>query len=209
MGVHWVRWLQGGVSIITGIFFFVWSFEAESGPLMLWGLFSIGTGAYLGFAPSVYFFAARQKENRSWLDVLIVTFVFSLLLASFAAATLGIFRYQAELQNEARDFANTAFDRIFTRHDTYFLLDRATARMMNEHNGRFRLTQFLQDATLRAGDVDDIKNATGELLVRYGFPMSLSGEGEMHAEGVGSRGRIVLHLRVVGEPGDWKIDDIA
>jgi hypothetical protein len=209
IGVHWVRWLQGGFSILSGIFFFVWSFEADSGPLMLWGLFSIGTGAYLGFAPSVYFFASRQKANRNWMEVVVVTLVFVLLLATFAAAILGISRYQMELQDEARHFADTAFDDVFSRHDTYFLLDYATARMMNQPNGRFRLTQFLQDATIRAGDVHEIKSATGDLVVRYQFPASLSGEGEMHAEGIGSRGRIVLHLRVVGERGDWKIDDIA
>jgi hypothetical protein len=98
IGVHWVRWFQGGLSMLQGFAFFVWSFENQSGPMMLWGMFSIAAGAYLGFAPSVHFFATRQKENRQWLEAIAVAAVFGLLLASLASGVLGLFRYQAYLQ---------------------------------------------------------------------------------------------------------------
>ena len=209
IGVHWVRWLQGGVSMFYGLLLFVWSFEQQSGPMMVWGMFCIATGAYFGFAPSVHFFAVRQKENRYWLEALAFAGVFCLLLISLGASILGIFRYQAYLREELREFADTAFERVFTNHDTNFLLDHATSRALTLPNGRFRLTKFLQDATIRAGDVHEIQKATGEPVVRYVFPATLFGDGEMRAEGVGSHGRIVLVLRVVGQPGDWQIDNIA
>jgi hypothetical protein len=198
IGVHWVRWFQGGLSMLQGFAFFVWSFENQSGPMMLWGMFSIAAGAYLGFAPSVHFFATRQKENRQWLEAIAVAAVFGLLLASLASGVLGLFRYQAYLQNEAREFADTVFQRIFAGHDTYFLLDHASARALAQRNGRFQLTKFLQDATLRAGEVHDIQKANGVVLLRYVFPATLAADGEMQTEGIGSHGRILLRLRLAG-----------
>ena len=135
--------------------------------------------------------------------------VFGLLLASLASGVLGLFRYQAYLQNEAREFADTVFQRIFAGHDTYFLLDHASARALAQRNGRFQLTKFLQDATLRAGEVHDIQKANGVVLLRYVFPATLAADGEMQTEGIGSHGRILLRLRLVGVPNDWKIDNIS
>lgn len=209
IGVHWVRWLQGGLSLLYGFAFFVWSFENQSGPMMLWGMFSMATGAYLGFAPSVHFFARHQKENRQGLEVFVVAAVFGVLLASLTGGVLGLFCLQAYLRDEAREFADTAFQRIFAEHDTYFLLEHASGRLLAQPNGRFKLTSFLQNATLRAGDVHDIQKADGEALLRFTFPATFVTEGEMRTQGIGSRGRIMLRLRLGGLPGDWRIDDIS
>jgi hypothetical protein len=209
IGVHWVRWLQGGLSMICGFAFFVWSIPEQSGALMTWGIFSIATGAYLGFAPSVHFFAVRQKEKRNWVESVAIAFVFVLMLLSLASGVLGLLRYKTRLREEALEFANTAFQRVFSDHDTYFLLDHATTRLLMPPYGRAKLTKFLQDVTLRAGDVHAIRPANGFVILRYSFPAALLAEGEMKSEGAGLHGRVLLRMRIGGAAGDWKIDTIT
>jgi hypothetical protein len=204
-----VRWLQGALNLIQGFALFIWSLQGEAGFMMTFGIFMMGTGAYLAFAPSVYFFAKRQQEKRNWTELLTVAVVFALLLFSLAAGVFALFQYRGHMQEDARDFADTAFARIFAKHDTYFFLDHLTMRMLEPPYGRGYLTKFLQNATIFAGDVHDIQKANGWILLRYGFPFTLSAQGEMGTEGVGTRGRVVLRIRIGGTVGDWKIDNIG
>src|SRR6202023_2779962 len=100
-------------SMLFGFSIFIWSLAVPSGAMMMWGLFSIATGAYLGFAPAVHFFAQRQKEQRSWTHSLAVATVFALLIVSLATGTFGLFYYRQRAQQDALAFADTAFERIF------------------------------------------------------------------------------------------------
>lgn len=209
IGVHWVRWLQGALCMIYGFWLFIWSLGAQSGGAMMWAIFSIGAGAYLGFAPAVHFFAKRQQEKRNWRESFGFAGIFGLLLLTLASGVLGLVAYKTHMQRDAREFADSAFDRIFAGHDTYFLLDHVTARLLNPPYGRADLTKFLQDATMRAGDVHGIQKANGFVSLRYSFPVSFVAQGEMRAEGDGSKGRIFMRMRLVGTPGDWQIDEIT
>jgi hypothetical protein len=209
IGVHWVRWLQAALNMFQGFAVFVRSLQGESGAIMVFGIFMMGTGAYLAFGPPVYFFAKRQQEKRNWLESLMVAAVFVLLLSSLTAGILGLFQYKVRTQEDARNFTDTAFARIFADHDTYFFLDHVTARMLAPPYGRGYLTKFLQDATIFAGDVQNIRKANGSILLRFAFPFTLFSDGEMGTEGIGTRGRVLLRLRVVGNAGDWKIDNVG
>ena len=122
--MHWVRWLLGGMQVFHGFCTFVWSFEQGSGGLMLAGIFFIGTGLFLGFAPPV-----RQKENRSWSEAGIVGVVLLVLLAGLSGGVLGFYRYQQSWREEARGFADRAFADVFLQRDGAFLIPYATARM--------------------------------------------------------------------------------
>jgi hypothetical protein len=55
---------------------------------------------------------------------------------------LGLFRYKIRIQEDAVNFADFAFGRIFTEHDTYFLIDNVTARLLEPPFGRGYLTKF-------------------------------------------------------------------
>jgi len=208
IGVHWVRWLNGGWSALWGFALVIWGVRDDSPLAIGVGLYSLAAGCYLGFAPSVYFFAKRQRESFRWMESLVVAAVFLILLGSLALGAIGLLRYKAHLEQQARRFAYTAFTRIFSDHDTYFLLDNSTDRLLLENDGRALATRFMQDAHLRAGDVHDIKPAAGALRFWYSFPLDLGSEGEMRAEGVGDRGRIRMHLRLGEAGGAWKIDAI-
>jgi hypothetical protein len=209
IGVHWVRWLQGGLCMLYGFWLFIWSLGAQSGAIMMWGIFSVAAGSYLGFAPAVHFFAKRQQKNRNWRESFAVAVIFGLLLLTLASGVLGLVGYKTYVQQNAREFADNAFERIFAGHDTYFLLDHVTVRLLNPPHGRSDLTKFLQDATMRAGDIRAIQKANGFVSLRYSFPVSFVAEGEMRTEGVGSKGRVLMRMRLVGASGDWKIDEIT
>jgi hypothetical protein len=207
IGVHWVRWLQGMFNVAHGFVLFFWSLQNESGAVMTFGMFMMGTGIYLAFAPSVYFFAKRQQAKRSWRESLLIAAVFGILLLTLTAGVLGLFRYKIRIQEDAVNFADFAFGRIFTEHDTYFLIDNVTARLLEPPFGRGYLTKFLQDATIFAGDVQQIQRTTERIAVRYGFPFNLFAETEVQSEGVGARGHVILRMQIVGTAGDWKIDN--
>jgi hypothetical protein len=208
IGVHWVRWLQGFSSALWGFALVIWGVRDGLVLTIGLGLYSFGFGVYVGFAPAVYFFAKRQQETRRWSEALIATAVFVMLLISLASGTFGLSVYRAQRETYARHFADVALKRIFTQHDTYFFLDHVSENLLRE-NSRLGLTEFLQDATIRAGDVHDIQPSGGRLQFWYGFPLKLVGFGVMRAEGSGMRGRVEMQLKIIEVGSDWQIDQIS
>jgi hypothetical protein len=208
IGVSWVRWIQAGFGGLVAAALIIWGLRDG---MMWWvglGVVGFGLSAYLGLAPSVYFFAKHQREKRNWKDVLAVALVFLLVLASFGAGILGLAGYRASRLAEAREFADRAFQHIFGEHDTQFLLERTTERLMKEGGGMNGLTRFLQTTTMRAGDVHDIKPPIGTLRCWYKFPFGVGTYGEVISEGMGDRGRVKLWMRI-GEGGQgWQIDAV-
>ena len=142
IGVHWVRWLNGGWSALWGFALLIWGFRDGSPLALVVGVYSLVVGCYLGFAPSVYFFAKRQRESVRWMESLVVAAVFLLLLGSLGAGVLGLIGYKARLEQEARRFADSAFTRIFADHDTYFLLDNSSDRLLAAPGGRATADQI-------------------------------------------------------------------
>lgn len=209
IGVHWVRWLLGGLSAIVGFCQLVWSFEAGSGLMGAIGLFYIGTGLFLGFAPPVHQFAIRQKEHRNWPEMIGMAAGGALLLASFAIGVVVMLRYQEWCRRDAAHFADTAFDSIYRHQDGDFLARHATTRILELANGSERLTSFPTDWLRQGGSAYEIEPADGFVLLRYQFPLAVWGTGNMRAEGTGPYGKIVFQMQVVGAPGNWQIDGIA
>lgn len=208
IGVHWVRWLNGGWSALYGFALIIWGFRDGSAIAGAIGLYSFVVGCYLAFAPSVYFFAKRQKETVRRMESLAIAGVFVVLLGSLVASVFGLMGYKAGLEREAREFADRAFRRIFADHDTAFFLEHASDRLVTAAGDRAALTKFLQEATMRAGDVHEIERPVGSLRFWYSFPLRLSSEGPMTAAGKGDRQRIRMHLLIGDASGDWQIHAI-
>jgi hypothetical protein len=208
IGVTWIRWVHAGLVILVGFALTIWGIRDG---VYLWtgvGLFNFVLGAYLGLAPAVFFFGKHQQERRSWAEVLVVGLVFVLVLASFAAGIVGLAGYRAARLADAREFADRAFRHIYAEHDTQFLTEHATARLMNEGGGVPGLSRFLQDATMRAGDVHDIHPGVPVLRSWHRFPLNLGFYGEVTAEGVGDRGGIQLAMRIGEDGHGWQIDAV-
>ena len=72
IGVHWVRWLSAGLSGLTAFANLIWGIVYGNPVRLVDGLIALPLAAYLGLAPSVYFFAKRQKETVRWKESLIV-----------------------------------------------------------------------------------------------------------------------------------------
>lgn len=209
IGVHWVRWIQGACTALFGLTLALRGVEGSSGLLIVLGLFDLALGAYLALAPAIYFFALRQRESRSWQMAVAVAAIFALLVASLACGAWGLTIYRQMLASEARQFAGTAFRRLFAEHDTYFLLDHAAPRMLAPPFGRAYLTRYLQVATIRAGDVHAFQPAQGSVALRCGLPLKVYLEGDMQADAICERGHIVLSMHVHGLPGNWLIDQLG
>jgi hypothetical protein len=208
IGVSWVRWIQAAFGGLISFALIIWGLRDG---MMFWvglGVFNFALSAYLGLAPSVYFFAKHQRERRRWIEVIAVGFVFLLLLASLGAGMLGIAGYRASRMAAALEFGNRAFEHIFAEHDTQFLLERTTDRLMKEGGGVGGLTKFLQVTTMRAGDVHDIKPSIGTLRCWYKFPFGLGTYGEVISEGIGDRGRVRLWMRIGEGDQGWQIDAV-
>jgi hypothetical protein len=209
IGVHWVRWLNGAWIALAGFVFVIWGLRDKSTFSVAVGLYNLGTGAYLALAPSVYFFAKRQRETVRWMESLGIAAGFLLLLGSLSAGVIGLLGYKSHLEREARAFADTAFIRIFADHDTYFLIENATDRLLQIGGGQPGLSKFMQGAAIHAGDVHDIKRSEGSLRFRYSFPVQLRSGGELRADAIGDHGRrIRMYLLVDEVGGAWKIDAI-
>lgn len=205
IGVHWVRWLNGGLSALYGFALIIWAFRDGAGVVGAIGLYSFVSGCYLAFAPSVYFFAKRQRETVRRTESIFIALGFLVLLGSLVAGVAGLVGYKANLEREARTFADHAFTRIFADHDTEFLLDHASDSLLKAAGGRSGLTRFLQEATMGAGDVHEIEQPVGTLRFWYSFPFHLASEGPMAAVGTGTRNRIRMQM-IIGEAGgDWQI----
>jgi hypothetical protein len=208
IGVHWVRWLNGAWNALAGLTFVIWGFRDSATVAVVLGIYLFVVGAYLGLAPSVYFFAKRQHESVRWKEALVIAAVFVLLLGSVGAGIAGLVGYKANLEQDAHQFADVAFRSIFTEHDPQFVLDHASDRLLEAGGGREALTSSLQAATMHVGDIPEIQPAVGSLRFWFLFPSHLGSEGEMIAEGKGDRGRIRMHLLVGEAGGAWAIHAI-
>jgi hypothetical protein len=205
IGVHWVRWLNGAWNALAGFVFVIWGFRDGASSAVALGIYLFGVGAYLGLAPSVYFFAKRQREAVRWKEALVIAAVFLLLLGSVGAGIAGLAGYKANLEREAHQFADLAFRSIFAEHDPQFVLAHASNRLVAAAGGREALAASLQAVTKRMDDVPEIQPATGSLRFWFLFPSHLGTEGEMIAEGKGIHGHVRMHL-IIGEAGGvWAI----
>ena len=208
IGVHWVRWLNGAFSALCGFTLVIWGFRDGNTLGVIFGLFSFAVGCYMAVAPSVYFFAKRQKETVRLFESIAIAFGFLVLLGTLLAGFFGLLGYRANIEREARHFAHRAFHRIFDEHDTEFLLAHASERLEQSGGDRAALTAFMQDTAIRVGHVYNIAEPTGSLRFWYSFPFHISSEGPMTTAGQGNRHRIRMYLLVGDESGDWQIHAI-
>jgi hypothetical protein len=207
IGIHWVRWLSAFCWGAWGFALLIWAFRDSNVIEMFCGAYAVVVAACLGFVPSVYFFAQRQRATKRVFEMIGVAVIVLMLVASLAMGIFGLSVYKLQIQREAASFANEAFERIFARHDTYFLLDAASDELM-KREGRLRLTRFLQHETIYGGDIDDIQPARTFLWFSYAFPATLIAHAEAASEGRNTHGPIELHMRFVQPVRDWRIDAI-
>jgi hypothetical protein len=209
IGINWVRWIAAAWCGLVGFAFLIWGWSDGSNFLVVFGCTNLIVGSYLGLSPSVYFFAKRQREKRNWIHSLSVAGIFCLMFLSFFMGSIGLSGYKAQIEADGNEFADEAFRRIFTNHDTEFVLDRMTERGLAASGGHEQMTKFLENTTLQAGDVHDIKRATARLKLTYDFPANFSCTGTVTAQGIGAVGPVQLRLDIIQSDQDWQIESLS
>jgi hypothetical protein len=207
IGVHWVRWVTGGFMALVGFANLIWGLRDGAPARILDGTIGFPLAAYLALAPSVYFFAIRQKETIRWKESLVVAAVFMLLLASLFTTMVGLFSYKTHLQQGATAFADRAFRSVFVDHDGDFLRTHSTDRAMRER-GIDRLNWFMQDTSSRLGETRILQPSRGRVQFRYDFPASLMAHGVMSAPAQSEEGPVWLDIGLVQARGGWQIDSL-
>jgi hypothetical protein len=207
IGIHWVRWLTAFWWGAWGFALLIWAFRDSNTLEMFSGSYAAVVAVCLGFVPSVYHFAERQRETKRVLEMIGIAIVVMMLIASLALGIFGLAAYKLQIQREARSFADEAFQRVFAHHDTYFLLETASDDLMQKQ-GRLRLTRFLQHETIYGGDIHDIKPATTFLWFSYAFPATLVAHADAASKGTGARGPVELRMRLQQPVRDWRIENI-
>ncbi|MDQ6859537.1 MAG: hypothetical protein M3032_00040 [Verrucomicrobiota bacterium] len=208
LGVHWVRWLAGAWMLLVGLAFFVWG--TRDSLLVEWsaGVLDIIVGAFF-FAPSVHFFAVRQKEEIRWPEKLIVGAVFLILLASFMSALIGVNLYRAAVQRDAEDYGEEALNRIFVQDDTAYLLAEATDLWRNNARGNLGVTQVVTDKYMRLGYVENTRVKKVTLRSLFEFPSHVRYAGLVEGEGMAGSGLVILRLELRQSAGHWRINGVS
>jgi hypothetical protein len=207
IGVHWVRWICGGSMALLAFAHLIWGIRDGNLIRLINGSLNLPISAYLALAPSVYFFALRQKERVRWKESLAVAAVFALLFVSAATTITALLGYKAQLQERGQVFADRAFRRIFIDGDSSFLRSHTTERLMKEE-GWERLSWFMADRYMRIGEARNIRPARGQLQFWYQFPATLVPHGRMSTYAESDQGPVQLTVVLGGGGGDWRIDGI-
>jgi hypothetical protein len=205
IGVHWIRLLVGAVAGLSGFCSLIWGLRDSNGFLVLFGAINLLIGAYFCLSSSVYFFAKRQHENRSWLHSLIVAAVFILLLATFFLGSIGVFAYRTRLQADAIQFVAEAAEHIYTNEDRDWLLTHSTENALVELKGQ-NLDVFFALMNRRPGPVLQISAASGPVHLVYHFPSRFTFIGHLSADGKSAYGPFRLHFLIFNSGQAWQIE---
>ncbi len=205
-GTHWLRWLLGAFSLLQGFAYLIWGVRDDAPAQLFGGAVSFVVGACL-FAPSVHFFAVRQKSEIRWPEKLVVAAVFLLLVGSLALALVGVNLYRGGVQREAERYGARALQRVFGETDTVFLLNEISDPFLQKYS-RFGITQLMADTSMRLGPVQNLHTTRCELRSFYRFPMAVAYAGVVDGEGSAACGPVSLRVEVLRFPDGWRINGI-
>lgn len=158
------------------------------------------------FAPSVHFFAVRQKENIRWPEKVLVAVVFLLLFAVVASTFLGVNLSRRFVERDAVRYGEEALRRVFVDEDTAFLLEQASQAWKNNPYGNLGVTYPLTQKDMQLGPVESTRVTGVNLRSYYEYPASLRYEGVIAGEGFAACGVVLLRLQLHRTASEWRIN---
>jgi hypothetical protein len=205
IGVQWIRWLAGAWCGLNGFILLIWALTDGNGLFATVGTINLIIGAYLCLSPSVYFFAKRQQERRSWLQSLAIGIVFVLLFLTFVIGSVGLFVYHGRVYTDALQFADQAAEHIYTDQDrdwmfAHFSRDEIAAVSPDG------LKAFFRDSVGRVGPVLQITPPSGPVRLIYHFPAEFISKAQLSAEGKSTYGPVRIHFWISDMGDGWRID---
>jgi hypothetical protein len=206
IGVQWLRWFWGAWDMIIGFCLLIWAWRDSSGFETFAGCGSFVTGFYLCFSPSIYFFAKRQKETVRWMEAIVVSGVWFLILLSIGMVAIGFVVYRHDSEIEAAKFGQEANQRIYVDRDLNWVMAHITKASF-EHNGAERLQYFFR-RNLALGTVRLLTPARADVRVRLELPLRFRSDARIDANAQTENGEIVLHEILRDNGRSWELDHI-
>jgi hypothetical protein len=204
IGVNWIRWVAGAWVGLTGFFGVISSIVYGDMFLATAGAINLFIATYFCLSSSVYFFARRQRENRSWLHSGLVVAVFVLLSFTFFVGTLGISAYRVQVQRAAVEFTQDAAEHVYGDDDRDWLLQHLTSQARARGDGK-SVTHVFDDAVQFMGPVTQISITSGSTEISYHFPYNLTAEAHMVVDGMSAYGHARLYFFLIDSGQGWQV----
>jgi hypothetical protein len=205
IGVQWIRWVVGAWAGLGGFCSLIWGWRDGNGLLILVGVINLLIGSYFCLSSSVYFFAKRQQERRSWLHSLVIAGVFVLLFLTFVIGTIGLFGYRARTYADAIQFVDEAAEHIYTDQDREWMFAHLSPVDLAAGTQE-SLNAFFAQNVGRLGPVLQISTPTGPLRLIYHFPVQFTSKAQLAAEGKSGYGPVRIYFWISDTGEGWKID---
>ena len=202
-GTHWVRLLLGAYTLLIAFAELIWAIRDDMPIRFIAVVLNGAMGAAL-FAPSVYFFAVRQRERIRWPEKLVVVAVFLLLFGSLVAALFGFAFNRAGVQQNAAQYGERALDRLFVHNDTAFLYGAATESFSSKY-GEPGLSELMARKYMLLGDTRALKIIDTKVRTNFSLPMTISYAAVVTAEGTAECGPVRVAVEVHRGDDGWKV----
>jgi len=205
IGVHWIRWLIGAFAGFVGFWSLIWGWRDGDPGLLVFAAVNLLIASYSCLSSSVYFFAKRQREIRSWVQALMVAVVFLLLLATFVIGSVGLLVYRAREQVDATEFVTEADQHIYTDQDRDWMVAHLAPADVAASTPE-SLNAFFAQNVARLGPVLQISAPAGSVRIIYHFPAQFISRAQFAAEGKSSYGPVRVHFWIADYGNGWQID---
>jgi hypothetical protein len=205
IGVNWIRWLCGAWLGLSGFCFLIWGLRDEDWVLNVLGLINLLIATYYCLSPSVYFFAQRQREHRSWLHSGIVVGVFALISFTLFFGALGLFAYKMHAQADAIDFVDQAAQHIYAEQDREWLFAHLPPGDLAASTPQ-SLNAFFSQNVGRLGPVLQLSAPTGSVRMIYHFPRQFAFTAQLAVDGKSSYGPVRIHFWIADQGDGCRID---
>ena len=203
IGQNWARWLVAPFFAFYGFRSVIWGIIHGRGALLLIGIGTLIVFGYLALSPAVYAFARRQRERVGLLQSLAVGAGFLLVMASLASALLAFHMYKRSVEQDAVEFAELTFRRVFVNRDTGFLESHSS-------KSRRHMTpaQFVARVEDELGHCESVGPFAGTFTAKVdGTRLRLSGNVKTRA--VFETGGAWVQIELSGVEREWLVDRIS
>jgi hypothetical protein len=206
IGVNWIRWLAGAWLGLSGFSFLIWALRDGDMLMAAAGAINLLMATYFCVSPSVYFFAKRQRENRSWLHSGMVVAVFVLLSFTFFIGSVALLAYRAHAEATAIEFAQEAAVHIYGDQDREWMFANLAPADLATSTPK-SLNAFFDQNVGRLGPVVQISTPAAESVrMIYHFPTQFSFRAQLAADGKSSYGPVRIHFWISNMGEGWIID---
>jgi len=203
IGQNWVRWIAAPFFAFYGFRSVIWGVIYDNGELLLLGIGTLIVFSYLALSPAVYAFARRQRERTSWVEIFGIGSGFLLVIGSLASALLAFHIYKSGLEQEAIEFAELTFRRVFVNGDAAFLEANAT-----DTRRQTRPREFINMIDDQLGKVQNVGPFAGRFSSRL-TDGRVQLRGTVQTRAMFEAGGVWVDIEVSGVEREWGIDRIS